>query len=166
MEAVSRSSSFNAVVMGLTVKIELEIRSTYEACINFSLHGMPYTFTITRWSRRGFAKFATIFFNYKQRDPARFGHFSEDADGTVNFSMTTDQKLNVIEEGIRDIISCINMIGVKYQRSILDYAVWYREKYPNDDTYESFITLYACHCIVHSDFMAPNITWEVIQFSG
>jgi hypothetical protein len=159
-----RTTGFNTSILGTSVHVDLAIKASYEASFNFNLYGSPYTFTVTRWSRRGFAKFATLFFNYAERDAAQFGGISEGADGAVVFNMSTEQKLAIIVQGVKDIMRCLDIIVSKYQRSVLDYAVWYRERCQPDEPYENFITLYACHCIVHSDFLAPNIAWDVVRF--
>lgn len=165
MDAVARSTAFAATIFGSSVSVSLTISVSYEASFDFSMNGVPYSFTVTRWSRRGFAKFASMFFEHKARDAVEFGTLVEAADGTPVFTMTTAQKLNVITHGVKDIMRCIDTIVSRYQRSVLDYAVWYREKHPATDTYVDFITLYACHCMVHADFLAPNISWEVVKFS-
>lgn len=166
MDATARTEAFNCHISGVATTVSLTIKATYEASLAFSLHGSPYSFTIARWSRRGFAKFATLFFNYAARDPIQFGTFSESPDGVITFGMTTDQKLNIITQGVRDIMACLDAIVIKYKRSVLDYAVWYREKYPRDEPYDNFITLYTCHCIAHSNFLAPDISWDVVVQFG
>ncbi len=165
MDTVARSTVFPSTIWGSSISVTLTISSSYEASFDFSMNGTPYSFTVTRWSRRGFAKFAAMFFDHKARDAVEFGKYEEAADGTPVFSMTTPQKLNTITHGVQDIMRCIDKIATKYQRSVLDYAVWYREKHPATDTYVDFITLYACHCMVHAEFLAPNITWDVVKFS-
>ncbi|PNW72677.1 hypothetical protein CHLRE_15g640550v5 [Chlamydomonas reinhardtii] len=150
--------------MGVAVEVKLTIRATYVASFDFTMHGSPYTFLVTKWSSRGFAKFATLFFNATTWDPTKFGTFSEADDGTVSFSMDTSKKLNMVEQGVKDILSCIDLIGCHYQRSVRDYAVWYREKHPELDTYVQYITRAACCAIAHVDFLAPNITWDLVQF--
>ena len=46
----------------------------------------------------------------------------------------------------------------------LDYVCWHREKHPETDTYAQLITLVCCHCIVHADFLAHNLNYELILF--
>lgn len=79
-------------------------------------------------------------------------------------AMTVSQKLNCVEHGCRDFVTCLGQIGTVHQRSMLEYAVWYRELHVNPATYEQFITLMTCHCIVLNDFMAPNVLWTVVEF--
>ncbi len=165
MDAVLRSSSFHADIMGVNVEVKVTIKGTYETNFDFSLHGMPYTFVITKWSRKGFAKLGTLFFNTTARDTTQFGTFTEATDGTVTFGMDTAQKLNLVEQAVKDIISTVDKIGRHYQRAVLDYAVWYREKHPELTTYQEYITSVACCSIVHVDFLAPNVTWDLVQFT-
>lgn len=165
MDYALRSTSFPSNLLGVDVEVKLTIAATYAATFDFTLHGTPYTFLVTKWSSKGFAKFGTAFFNAATRDTATFGTFAEAADGTVSFSMTTCQKLNMIEQGVKDVLVCIDKIGRFYQRAVLDYAVWYRENHQEVDTYEQYITRTACCAIVHVNFLAPNINWEIVRFS-
>ncbi|PNH10482.1 hypothetical protein TSOC_002812 [Tetrabaena socialis] len=144
MDAILRATSFNATVLGVVVEVKLTIWATYAASFDFTMHGSPYTFVITKWSGRGFAAFGTLCFNASARDPHQFGTSSEAADGTVSFSMDKTQKLNMVEQGVKDILTCIDKIGCHYQRSVLDYAVWYHEKHLEVETYEQYITWAAC----------------------
>ena len=84
-------------------------------------------------------------------------------DGIPN--MTGPQKIEAIMQAIVDIFITINAILVKHQRGVLDYAIWYRERAGDADTYSKYITLVACHCIVHANLLVPTITWERVEFS-
>lgn len=42
----------------------------------------------------------------------------------------------------------------------------YRERFPDYDSYESYITRVTCNCIVHTHFLAPNVTWQVVKFGA
>lgn len=52
----------------------------------------------------------------------------------------------------------------KYQSSVMDYAFWYRENYPGDKDYSSYITLRTCHCIVHSQFFSSQNSRDIVKF--
>jgi len=151
--------------MSTMVEVKLTITDTYAAAFDLTLHGSPYTFLIWSWSGRGFAKFGTLFFKASERDPTQFGRFSKAPDGTVSFSMDTVQKLNMIEQGVKDILACIDKISCHYHCSVLDYAVWYREKHPEVDSYEQYITRAACCAMVDVEFIAPNVNWDVVLFT-
>ena len=76
-----------------------------------------------------------------------------------------EQKVNAVLQAVKDIFACLDKICVKYQRSVLDYALWYREKHrPATCSYSHFITLVTCHCLARVDFLAPNIAWDLVQF--
>lgn len=74
------------------------------------------------------------------------------------------QKRNVVIQGCKDIIICLNQILKQYQQSVIDYAKWYSEMNKNTDTYSDYITLVTCHSIIHSEFLRPNVRWKVIKF--
>ena len=135
----------------------------------------------------GFKKYAELFHKSNTRNISKFGAIVENPsknyqseflesmtdvvthpDGTITIGlnakpMTLDQKLNLIEKAAKDVISCINLIGNTHQRAIIDYCVWYRENH-DEDTYEKAITKLASHCVVHSDFMTPNVQWQLVEF--
>ena len=160
MNYIIHTTTTPATIMGVVVRVKLTIMATYVATIDFTMHGWPYTYTITKWSGRGFAEFGTLFFKASERDPSQFGEFDEAC------GMDTEQKLNMIEQGVKDILSCVDQIGCHYGRSVLDYAVWYREMHPEVDSYEQYITRMACCAIAHVDFLAPNIHWDVVLFAS
>lgn len=186
LATVARNVNFNVLVMGNAIPVEVNIENTFKAYIDFSLFGTAYTFAIERWARRGLNGYLTFFHSFAARDMTQFGLKTEDSSGVVNFyaddtdlvqntdgtytvgpgakPITLYQKLNCIEQGCRDIITCLGQIGNTHQRSMMEYAVWFREVYQTPADYADFITLMTCHSIMHSDFMAPNIVWTLIKF--
>ena len=67
---------------------------------------------------------------------------------------------------IKDGFLHLNSVLVQQPRSILDYAVWYREKYGTDiTTYSKYIQLVTADCIVHSGLLAWNMKCGVIVFN-
>ena len=67
-------------------------------------------------------------------------------------------------QAVLDIIRHLDQIFQANKRVVLDYAVWYRDKNKEVDTYTQFIQLVTCHCIVHSDFLAPGVTYPIVHF--
>lgn len=166
MDHVARFLELSCPVKGSAVTVKVTINASYEAYLEFNLVGTPYSFSVTHWGRRGFAKFAHAFFKHSERDVAQFGGYEESTDGVVTLNMTTEHKLNVVTQGVKDVMSCLNCIVSVHQRSVLDYAVWYCEHFPAHDSYESYITLVTCNCIVHTHFLAPNVTWQIVKFGA
>lgn len=169
MDTISRSKTFVATIAENRINVDLTIYASYKASFDFTLCGVPYSFTVADWSKRGFSKFATMFFNHTARDAEEFGTYEVTEDPMSNittmFNMTTPQKLNIITKGVQDIMSCVDKIVTKQQRSVLDYAVRYNDWHLPCETYVDFITFRACECIMHSRFLAPNILWELVRFS-
>jgi hypothetical protein len=157
--------TITTTIMGLKIDVKLTIWDNYLTSFDFTILGSPYTFVITKWSGRGFAKFGTLFFNASERDTQQFGTFGQSSDGTVHFSMDAEQKLNMIKQGVKDILTCIDKICCHYQQSVLDYAVWYNEKHPEMDSYEQYITRVTCRAIAQVEFLAPNVNWDVVRFN-
>jgi hypothetical protein len=182
---VARNVQFQGEILGTMIPIDIIILNSYKSTIDFTLFGSTYTFTIERWAKRGLNSFLRMFHSIP-RDSALYGVMTEDATGNYQFyedytdlhdngdgtftagagakALTLIQKLNIIEQGCRDVISCLNQIGTMHQRSILEYCVWYREGHPVPGTYVEYITLVTSHSVAHNEFMAPNVTWSLVEF--
>ena len=145
----------------MPVTVDISLKASYRADINFNFLARPYTFVVTKWRANAQARFYQLFHAHSSRDPAMFGTVG--VDGIPN--MTGPQKIEAIMQAIVDIFITINAILVKHQRGVLDYAIWYRERAGDADTYSKYITLVACHCIVHANLLVPTITWERVEFS-
>lgn len=78
--------------------------------------------------------------------------------------MNSKQKLHVILHAARDVLTTIDMIYDAHGRGIVDYCIWYREAHESVETYAKYITVVACHCVVHSELLAPQITWKLVTF--
>lgn len=186
LATVARNVNCNVLLRGNLIPVDVNIANTYKASIDFSLFGTAYTFTIERWAKRGLNGYLIFFHSFAARDTTQFGFKTEDASGVVNFyeddtdlvmnadgtftagpgakPMTMFQKLNCIEQGCRDILTCLEQIGSTHQRSMMEYAVWFRETYQTPADYSDFITLMTCHSILQNDFMAPSIVWTLVKF--
>jgi hypothetical protein len=172
--------------MGINIPVNVNIENSYRATIDFFLFNSLNTFTVERWARRGLARFLTLFYAFTPRDIPKYGRRVENVNGLISFyndntditenfdgtfvvgggarAMTVFQKLNRIEQGCMDVLRCLGQISNVHKRSMLEYAVWYRENYQNPSTYGEFITLVTCHCIVSNDFMALNFHRTVVEF--
>lgn len=155
MNSILRTTTITTTIIGVNVEVKLTIQDNYAVSFDFTLHGSPYTFVITKWSGHNFAKLSTLFFSASERDTYQFGRLD---------NMDTTQKLNLIEQGVKDILTCIDKIGCHYQHSILDYAVWYCDNHHEIDSYEKYITRVTCSAITQVLFIIPNINWDVINF--
>lgn len=165
LDADIKQGCFHSTILDTTVVVNYTIQATFQASLNFTLHGTAHSFFVTRWSRKGFNKFATTFFEYKPRDVGTFGAMEQDELGAPKWDLTTNNKVAIIEQGLKDIMRCLNLIVTKYKRSVIDYAVWFRERNDNYEKYDLYITQLACHLIVHTDFLAPDVVYDIVLFS-
>lgn len=185
LSSVARRVQYQGHVLGNTTQISIEIDNSYKAEINFTLLGRQYSFTITSWKSRGLQRFLEAFHSkHDTPNSDLYGLMVQKANGLeflednsdVSFNadgiaivgpnckpMTTDNKLNAVEKACRDIMTCLNQIGQEHQRSILEYCVWYRER-PLSWTYPEIITCATANCVVHTNFMSPNVTWTLVEF--
>lgn len=171
---ISRSISYQGFFLGNPIRISIEIEDYFKAVIHFTLQGRPYSFVIDSWQGRGFSEFIGHFYNINtSRNVAKFGVTIDKEDGTREYFkslgpqsrvMTQDQKLNIIQQGCEDIMACLNSIGIEHQRSVLEYCIWYHENHVKD-TYDSYITMTTSLAVIQSHFMAPGITWQLVEFS-
>lgn len=152
------------LILGVQVAATFTVFRDYMVSVDLTVLGTPYTFNITRWTGKGQAAFAKLFHEFTPRDEAQFGAVVEQADGSVQVNMNVTQKADMVKQGAFDVMDCINTIGESYKRMLLDYAVWHRERYPAPSTYSEYITLCACHCLVHSNFLAPNINFIPVMW--
>lgn len=148
---------------GTKAVIEIIVYSVpqYKTIISMNWLGDCYTFEITKWSGTGFAPALGRFF--KQYPDSPFGKL----DDIGTHLGTVDDKLNIVRQMSYDVVKCIGQIYLQFRSGIRGYALYYREKVSRslDDDYVNFITLIACHCIVHSDFHGDKIQYPIIQFS-
>ncbi len=73
-------------------------------------------------------------------------------------------QVNIVRQAVYDIFKTLEMILKVHGCALLDYATWYRENHKENDIYAQWITLVACHHIVHVNFLAPSISWTLVQF--
>jgi len=176
----------HATILGVEVPVCISIENTFETDIDFSFHGTPYHFRITNWAKRGQRRFLELFHAVAGFDISLFGVMVENPDGSKFFMeslhditqgtdgtwtfgpssriMTPAQKINAVVRASKDILECLNLIGQIHKRAILDYCVWYREYTPGAGDYSEMITKLTCHSVVHADFMAPCVQWQLVEF--
>ena len=69
-----------------------------------------------------------------------------------------------MKHAVSDIMRTIENIVSIHGVGVVDYAVWYRERPAEPKDYSDPITHVACNKIVHIRFMAPSVTWTIVQF--
>jgi hypothetical protein len=135
--------------------------SLYHACIDFSFNGRPYTFQVTKWAGTGFAYFLSLFHAYIPRDVNMFGSIGSDG----SYLGHTQQKECCVIQACQDVMICLGRIYELHQWNIVDYAIWYRERYrPELNSYSRYITYITCCCIIHQSFMAGSVQYVLIEF--
>ena len=151
---------------GNNVIVDYAVFQNNAAEAHFNYLGSDYSFSLTRWKQKAFSQFRSKF-HAVYDDHERFGSSCVDSDtgDVISSDNTSEQNKQVVVKSIEDIFLYLDKLLHQHPRSILDYAVWYREKHCDKlDTYEKYIQLVTCHSIVHSDFLTGNIRWDVINF--
>ena len=158
--------TMSVILGGVNLSVDYKIFHNNAAEAHFNYLGSDYNFSITRWKQKAFSLFRSKFHEI-YTDTVKYGSSVVDYDtgDVISSENNSRQNTEIVIRSIQDIFIYLDTILQQQPRSILDYAVWYREKHSDKlDTYEKYIQLVTCHCIVHSDFLAGNIRWETIQF--
>lgn len=156
---------FETVLQGSRVRCGYTVHQDFAVALEFQLRGRPYSFRLTKWKQRGQGGFLPLFFDYRVRDAATFGTMRYDADTLPVYERTEAQHVAVVVQAAKDVMRCLDQIVGTLERSVLDYAVFYRERHTETNTYSQYITLVCCHCITHANFLAPQVNWPLVQFA-
>lgn len=158
--------TLSVLLGGVNLPVYYKIFQNNAVVAHFNYLGSDYNFSITRWKQKAFSTFKAKF-HEKYSDSVKYGSSFVDPDtgDIISSQNSSKQNTEIVIKSVQDIFLYLDTILQQQPRSILDYAVWYREKhYDKLDTYEKYIQLVTCHCIVHSDFLAGNIHWKIIPF--
>ena len=143
----------SATVHYLTMKDnEFELRA------DFSYHGKRFEFIMSRWLEMGWGLFLARFHQAHPGQAAEFGcSFPE-------FQVDPDQINAVVLASAKDVFAYINVLLRQLATKIVDYSIWYCNTHPEPSTYEEYIQLVACDCVVNSHFIAASSRWTVVPF--
>jgi hypothetical protein len=167
MAATLHQSDFTATVGDALVTVNVTMERSFAVQLDFILHGRPYSFSMTKWSSRGgMAKFISLFYSSAGRDPAVFGSVVYDDSGEMVSGPKDDQKIQAVLQACKDIFRCLDQLLSANGSGLMDYAVWYREKHREEDTYSDYITKQVCHNIVHEELLAPATAWKLVKFAA
>ena len=163
--------------MGHRTKVYFKIKNNYEVKSTFQSQGSEYEFNMKRWAKTGsdvskalnsFNHFA-ILFNERFGTHDDFGSVTvEQQQDGVEKTVTlrsTQQITNMIKYATLNVFECAEQIIKQNRRCVLDYAIFHRER-GKQTNYEEYIHLVACHCLVQSNFHAPNILFPLVDFCG
>ena len=162
---------FVTTIAGAHTSVEFTIRNNYEVLAKFTSYGVKHVFNMKKWMKTkeetmkptsSFDKFAQLMLDRFWPESDQFG--SIEKDGGVRYAWTNEQLLNMLKYATREVFLCAEEIISRHRRSLLDYCVFYREK-DKTDTYESYIHLVACHCLVQSNFLAPTVHFDEVPFA-
>ena len=117
--------------------------------------------------------FLLLFHSHEVRDVGTYGSITI-INGVVNYNISEDQRLQCIIQACREIMIYIDMLTKLFGRSTLSYAVWYVNEghklgiHMNNnnynETYSDFISLITCRQITATQFILPNVTWQIVRF--
>ena len=115
-----------------------------------------------------FDKFAQLFLERYGSTSDNFGDSKvtvcPDGKRQVSFSYTSQQIVNMLSYATVELFECAEQIIRHHRRSLLDYCIYFREKKREASTYEQYLHLMACDCLVHSNYFAPGISYSAVEF--
>lgn len=154
------------VILGDAVaRVDCKMYRDNAAHAHFFYAGKDHNFALTRWKATAFAKFRSLFHRV-YADIDKFGSSEVDVDtgDVVSSTNTADQNKYVVQQAINDIFHLLNLILKEYPKEILDYAVWFCDKYAAnvEQNYSVYIHVMACQCIIDGNFVAGNIDRKVV----
>ena len=163
---------FHTHMMGQKVKVKLEIKDTFEVIALFHIRDRTYKFKMKEWSKetnalRSFAYFKDLMFTrfgsqYKEFGTRRI-HFEDNGTQVITTTQTTQQALNMLKYATVEVLKCVDEIISQNGSCLRDYAFFHKDikKY---STYEEYIHLVACHCIIDSNFLSSRVPYSQISF--
>jgi hypothetical protein len=175
-DAVLFEGSFYTRIMGHKTKVDFKIKNNYEVKSSFSSQGTLYEFNMKRWAKAGsdVAKALSPFNHFALLFDERFGGRNDEfgcvtvdihPDGTEETVMLRSprQITNMLKYATVNVFECAEQIMMQNRRCILDYAIVNLER-GKQTTYEEYIHLVACHCLVHCLVHCPNVTFPLVDF--
>ena len=154
-----------AVLGDAVARVDCLIYKDNAAYAHFFYAKKDHNFALTRWKATAFAKFRSLFHKvYVNTD--KFGSSEVDiTTGDVVASINTwHQNKNVVKQAIKDIFIVIDLILKEYPKEILDYAVWFCDKYAAniEKNYSVYVHVMACECIIDGHFVAADVARNVV----
>jgi hypothetical protein len=178
MYIVLFDGSFHTLIMGHKTKVNFRIRDNYEVKASFICQGTLYEFNMKRWAKTGGSDVGNVlrsFNHFALLFDARFGDRKEFSSVTVEKLPNETEKtvtlrkpqqiINMLKYATVNVFQCVEQIMMQNRRCILDYAIVQYE-HMKQTTYEEYIHLVACQCLLQSNFHAPNITFPIVDFCG
>lgn len=137
--------------MGHKTKVDFKIHDNYEVIASFSSFGTNYTFKLNKWAKSSgnFAYFTGL---VRDRFPSQLGN-----------STTEQQIINIFKYACAQVFTCVEEIVTKHYRYILDYVAAHIQL-DKQSTYEEYIHLMACKCIMYTNFHAPAMPFSLVDF--
>jgi hypothetical protein len=136
--AVVAKETIQCDLLGQNVHVDVEVDFNFRVVATFTYLHRPYNFIVTKWMGKGFTTFAS----------AMLAVYNNGVFGSIDRlgapTQTTSQRKNAIIQSVRDVMRHLDQILQTHQRSVLDYAVWYRENRKGFRTYEQYIQLITC----------------------
>lgn len=175
INTVLLKGSFDTNISSVPTKVSFKIYNSYKIQATFNSHGENYTFKMERWiktkeetkdSKSSFDKFYNLLFSQFGDISDQFGSIEKsEIDGVEKITQirTEENIKNVLVYAMVDVFICAEQIILDYKRSLLDYCIYFREL-SKDSTYEDYIHLVACHCLVHSNYLAPGVKYQAVEF--
>jgi hypothetical protein len=145
------TGSFYTPVGGRATRVNLVILADYCAKASFESQGRAYEFRVDLWAKGRKGKFDSFVNLVRFQFPETNDFQTVTVEGDVTtITRTRQQTVDMIKYAVAEVFACADEI-ITTQRGLLDYAARHREL-GKCSTYEEFIHLAACRCLVDANF--------------
>jgi hypothetical protein len=148
-------------------RVELLVFDDYTVIARFSHNGRVKEFNIKKWTNTDNLRFFAGLVTEKFPQCDQFGTTRTEYLDGGGYRMIIDRSrenlLNIVKYAIVDVFTCAEQIVSKNRNSVIDYAIFHREL-GNQSTYEEYIHLMACICLIQSKYQPAGYDYPLVDF--
>ncbi len=179
LSSIIYSETLLCNILGQKSTLYILIDNSYKTEIRFMNSGKFYSFFINNWTSKYINDFLEKFHLYKERNKSEYGTYTiNEQTGKIILHqedsilpISDEQKINCIIHACKDIFRCLNKLAEFHYHSLLEYAVIYNDKLIQKSfsllekkSYSKYITNICCSCIINTNFVCPNVDFQVVEF--
>jgi hypothetical protein len=158
--------TFSTLIATVNSQVKYEIHDNYEIKATFrSPRSIAYKFIMNKWveNNHAFNTFARLILNTFSEETTSFGSITRTND-SISYNYGQNEIVNMLKYSMLQVFICTEEIIIMHQRTLLDYAMYHRDRFGYPNTYEEYIHLVACQCLVDSSYFVPGIDFPVVEY--
>ena len=154
---------FITTLLGKQTRVNVKILCNFNVKATFSLYkyNKAYEFNMNKWANR--------FFHFAHLMEERFIDSKVWNTQIEDFGINTITRkkqhiVNILKYAVVNVFVCLEQIMQQYPNNTVEYAIFHTEL-NIDSTFEQYIHLMACQCIVQSNLNASNnMDFKMVEF--